>query len=303
MELNFLKLNELLDSQQSVIAFLENNRLIDSARRCMACDCDCTKIADSSTSDGIIWRCSRCRKKRSIRSDSWFAMTKLPLKTMLQVIYCWVQEMPQDLVRLECGIGSSHTTVDLYSCCRQICYEYLESTGDMLGGEGKVIEVDEAKFGRRKYHRGRRVDGVWVFGIVERGTNASKCCIIVVDKRDEETLLGEIKKFIAPGTIIYSDCWKAYSRLSEHGYTHQSVNHSLHFKDPVTGVHTNSIEGLWNLLRRWMPKFGTTKDNYASYFVEFIYRRRYFSNIEREQRFSLFISHLASIGSIWGSIE
>ena len=27
---------------------------------------------------------------------------------------------------------------------------------------------------------------------------------------------------------------------------HQTVNHTYHFKDPVTGVHINTIESYWN---------------------------------------------------------
>jgi len=41
----------------------------------------------------------------------------------------------------------------------------------MLGGADKVVEVDETKIGRRKYHRGKFVEGQWVFGLVERGSN------------------------------------------------------------------------------------------------------------------------------------
>jgi len=37
-----------------------------------------------------------------------------------------------------------------------------------LGGVGEVVEIDESKFGKRKYHRGKRVEGTWVFGGYQR---------------------------------------------------------------------------------------------------------------------------------------
>ncbi|KAG1435618.1 hypothetical protein G6F56_013903 [Rhizopus delemar] len=38
----------------------------------------------------------------------------------------------------------------------------------MLGGPGvDHVQIDESKFGKRKYHRGHRVEGVWVLGLVE----------------------------------------------------------------------------------------------------------------------------------------
>ena len=35
-----------------------------------------------------------------------------------------------------------------------------------IGGIVIVVEIDESKFGKRKYHRGHKVDGVWVVGMV-----------------------------------------------------------------------------------------------------------------------------------------
>ena len=49
-----------------------------------------------------------------------------------------------------------------------------------------------------------------------------------IEKR-QKTLFPIIKKFIREGTIIYSDCWAAYSDLNPQGYTHATVNHSENF--------------------------------------------------------------------------
>lgn len=38
----------------------------------------------------------------------------------------------------------------------------------VMGGEGIEFEVDESEFGKRKYHRGLVVDGVWVLRMVEK---------------------------------------------------------------------------------------------------------------------------------------
>ena len=55
------------------------------------------------------------------------------------------------------------------------------------------------------------------------------------------------KKWIKPGTIIVSDCWKAYYNLEKYGYTHRTVNHSKEFVniDAYDGDHINKIEGHW----------------------------------------------------------
>ena len=50
-----------------------------------------------------------------------------------------------------------------------------------LGGHGVVVEIDESKFGRRKYYRGHRVEGQWVFGMFERGTG--RVVMLPVERR------------------------------------------------------------------------------------------------------------------------
>ena len=54
--------------------------------------------------------------------------------------------------------------------------------------------------------------------------------------RDANTLLPLIAQYICPGSIVYSDEWNQLSATT--GLAHQTVNHSLHFVDPISGAHT-----------------------------------------------------------------
>ena len=73
----------------------------------------------------------------------------------------------------ELSIGSEHTLMDWYNFAREVCYEIIQRDSEQIGGDGKEVEIDESKFGKRKNHKGKRVDGVWVFGGIER--QSKKC--------------------------------------------------------------------------------------------------------------------------------
>ena len=56
-----------------------------------------------------------------------------------------------------------------------------------------------------------------------------------------KTLLPIICQRIRPGSIIFSDCWKAYSKLNTLQYEHKTVNHKYNFVDPTTYAHPPKI--------------------------------------------------------------
>jgi hypothetical protein len=115
--------------------------------------------------------------------------------------------------------------------------DYHRYHGDYLLGSDRNchhIQIDESKFGKRKNHRGHRVEGVWVFGMVEcletgqsyRYVNndegidelrpkykAGRKFFCTVPNRSAATLLPIIYRYCARGTIIRSDGWAAYSGL------------------------------------------------------------------------------------------
>ena len=168
------------------------------------------------------------------------------------------------------------TLVDWYNLCREVCSEIIEKDNDKVGGPGKIVEIDESKFGKRKYHKGRRKDGVWVFGGIER--DSKNCFLASVEDRSADTLISIIKKHVLPGTNIISDCWKAYSRLEEEGYHHQTVNHSKEFVNKDTRAHTNTVESTWRAVKTSLPKHGTVKTLHNTYFVEYIFHKKYLNS-------------------------
>ena len=75
-----------------------------------------------------------------------------------------------------------------------------------------------------------------------------------------------------------SDCWKSYSSLEKEGYIHGTVNHLVEFVNSETGDHTQMIESTWRAVKYSLPRSGTRKCFYSSYFMEFLFRRWYFTD-------------------------
>ena len=87
-----------------------------------------------------------------------------------------------------------------------------------------------------------------MFGLADTSQTPALGFIQVIQQRDSVTLLPIIEEHIAPGTIMHSDEWKAYRRVSElpHVSSHEVVNHSMNFVDLASSVHAQNIESYWN---------------------------------------------------------
>ena len=122
------------------------------------------------------------------------------------------------------------------------------------------------------------MDGVWVFGGIERISRRG--FFEIVDESSVDRLIPIIKRYVKPGSIILSDCWKAYSSLKDEGYLYLTVSHSVEFKNKETGACTNLIESTWNAVKKSLPKYGTQKQLYDSYLVEYCVRKKYLNHAD-----------------------
>ena len=114
----------------------------------------CIRSDSSFSKDKVCWRCSngKCNKKLSIREGSWFSKSNFLLEQIVKLTYYWVYKCPADFVTREPRIGSEHTLVDWYNFAREVCVEIIQRDSEQIGGDGKEVEIDESKFGKRKYH-------------------------------------------------------------------------------------------------------------------------------------------------------
>ena len=299
-DLSLFDLKNIVDNKETLRQFLINKGLIFdySELRCFLCDTQLTFAQDISRKTGYIYRCNNrhCRKFKLVETfGSWFDSSKLEVGKILLLTYLWASgNVESSFIKDNLGL-SGQTVVDWSNYCREVCVDLLgDNSYSQIGGEGVQVEIDESHFGKRKFHKGKRVEGVWVFGGVERG-KCENSFFEVVENRSEDTLVRLIVKYIRKGSIILSDCWKGYNtdRLVELGYTHGTVNHSKHFKDPVSGVHTNTIESTWHHLKHF-KHHRLSKELRAGYFAEFIFRRKFFrnrdsNNLSKLGNFSIFI--------------
>jgi hypothetical protein len=137
----------------------------------------------------------------------------------------------------------------------------VKNAGFKLGGPDQIVQIDESVLMKRKYQRGTKVKEQWTFGMYD--TTLKFGIMRYVPDRTRETLLKIIQEHVVSGTTIWSDQWAAYRTISTllpqnytllpqnyallpQNYAHGTVNHSLHFKDPESGVCTNGVEGFWS---------------------------------------------------------
>ena len=153
------------DSFNLIVWLQESGVIGDFSRDCVRCfEGRLTLKKDSSYGrDDFIWRCTKkeCGYKVSVRARGWFEYSYLILKESVKLTNYWVHKTRQETVRRELRINCEETVVEWYNCCREVCSEVIENENVKISGPGKVVEIDKSKFGKRKYHKSRRKEGVW----------------------------------------------------------------------------------------------------------------------------------------------
>ena len=238
--MNLIKLVDQFHSEERCREYLEQLRWPNG----VACP-RCGSVKCYYTSTRATWECDSCGYHFSVTSGTMLHDTHLPLKKWLMAAYLMVEAKKGiSALQLKRTLDIAYKTAWYLS--HRIRAAMRESFPVPLRG---IVEIDETYVGGKTEGMGRGYKGnkAVVVGAVERG---GKIVLEVVRGRDRATLHSFIEAFTADETEAYfTDDWAPYDGIADENTRHETVNHSI--KEYVRGeVHTNSIEGVWSLLKR-----------------------------------------------------
>ena len=125
-----------------------------------------------------------------------------------------------------------------------------------------------------------------MFGMVDTSNTPSLGYMEIVPQRNAATLLPIIQQHVVNGSTVYSDQWAAYNQVAMvPGVAgHATVNHSINFVDPITGVHTQNVESYWNRVKTKFKRMkGVSSNQLALHLDEFMWRERH-GSLQGEQQ-------------------
>jgi len=233
------KLIEQFGSEDKCHAYLEDLRWPQGV--------ECPRCAGRSISriaDRRQFECNAesCRYQFSVRVGTIFESSHLPLWKWFLAIYL-VGESKKGISakQLERTLGVSYKTA--WYLGHRIRAAMEEDEPVMLRG---VVEVDETYVGGHKRNE-PWANKIMVLGAVQRGGDVR---LKVEGRPDRKTLHRFIGETIHDdASAIHTDALAAYKGIGDHNTIHEVVNHRQ--EEWVRAhVHTNTVEGVWSLLKR-----------------------------------------------------
>jgi transposase-like protein len=182
------------------------------------------------------FRCRACKKDFSITSGTLFASHKLPLRGYLAAIAIFCNE-----VKGKAALALSRDLSISYKAAFVLAHKLREAMaeeikGRVIGGEGKVAEVDGGYFGGyvkpANMKENRR----------ERNGNSLPAVF-----RTEGSALNFIRSRVAKGTVVNADEASSWDGLHAH-FEMKRINHEEAYS--LDGACTNMAEEYFSRLRR-----------------------------------------------------
>ncbi|VDL92805.1 unnamed protein product [Schistocephalus solidus] len=200
---------KIIDSS-GLVNYLLEKKLLPMHLLC-TCGNNMTQQASAEQTDGFLFKCSRCRRKKCQRKGSMFEGSRLTLAKIMKIVYRYVEG-----VRVKrCAalvVVHRNTAMHWYAICRNVSTNALMSAVGQIGGKDIEVQVDETMVARRNNNKGRKGRQYWVVGMYD--TSIRKAVFEHVNNLSWPALKTVITKWVAKESVVVTDEWKAYRKTS-----------------------------------------------------------------------------------------
>jgi transposase-like protein len=223
-------------------------------------------------------RCGACDRQFTVTVGTLFERSKIPLHKWFQAAHL--------LASSKKGISAHqlHRTLQVqYKTAWFMEHRLREAmrSGPLsaMGGEGKIVEVDETFIGRKEgvpkakaahWHKNA------VLTLVERGGSARSFHVSNVTK---DEILPIVRANLDRESHVMTDEAARYAQLGDEFADHHAVDHSrgeYGYTDRKTGtkINTNTLEGFYSIFKRGMKGVyrHCSEKHLHRYLAEFDYR-------------------------------
>nr|VZI30167.1 unnamed protein product [Spirometra erinaceieuropaei] len=237
----------------NVIAYCQEKRLLPTIQACL-CRKPMRLHARKVCSDGVIFQCTRCHRRKSVRTGSLFEGSHLTLSKIMKILLAFVRGARVKQCEQETEVAHN-TVLSWYRICRDVCSAVLPRLTRQLGGPGIEVQLDATMVSRRKRNAKRRRVPYWIVGMYD--TRQRRAVFEQLNDRSWTSLRAVIRQWVASGSVVVTDEWRAYNGLPSEGYRHCRVNRTRNFADPTTGRPRNAAEAYWSRLKRKLRESGS----------------------------------------------
>lgn len=226
-----------------------------------------------------LYQCNSCREPFTVTVGTLYERSKVPLNKWLAATHLMMASK-KGMSALEVGRLLSLSKKTAWFLCHRIRESLRETNPSPIGGENKVVEVDETYVGGKETnkHISKRKRGQQggkgkeaVVALVERDGRMRSHHVAKVNSR---TLKPILKAHIDQKSYLMTDESKVYLPIAPAFSGHDTVNHSI--EEYVRGGfwHTNTVEGYFSIFKRGVV--GTfhhvSQQHLKRYLAEFDFR-------------------------------
>src|ERR1700716_3137769 len=192
---------------------------------------EATPMKGATTRPGL-YQCNACREPFTVTVGTLYERSKVPLNKWLAATHLMMASK-KGMSALQIGrlLGLSKKTA--WFLCHRIRESLRETNPDMLGGNGKTVEVDETFVGglEKNKHRSKRkhagTGGVGKEAVVALVERHGRVRSQHVPEVTAKTLGPILDAQLHGASFVYTDEGGAMKKAARKYDGHDSVNHSL----------------------------------------------------------------------------